>query len=149
MFDDSVPADAKFPNQHGEGLPPPPTPENPGQVYPKSDPSPAPMTPHPPASPLGNPFLLRSVLDDLDGSLSRALDTVRNETPGGEGSLLDMLEGWREDLHLVRAGVAVRSASPSRSSSRRRREEVFEEEERVPDAVPDAVSAESGGMFVD
>ncbi|KAI0311678.1 hypothetical protein OF83DRAFT_1177344 [Amylostereum chailletii] len=35
-------ADAKFPNQHGDGLPPPATPENPGQVYPKSDPSPAP-----------------------------------------------------------------------------------------------------------
>ncbi|KAI0060094.1 hypothetical protein BV25DRAFT_1993122 [Artomyces pyxidatus] len=35
-------ADAKFPHQSGEGLPPAPTKENPGQVYPKSDPSPAP-----------------------------------------------------------------------------------------------------------
>ncbi|THH07717.1 hypothetical protein EW146_g9232 [Bondarzewia mesenterica] len=90
---------------------------------------------------------------DFDGSLSRALDTVRNETPGGEGSLLDMLEGWRDDLHRLRGGIVVRSASPSRSRSRRRREEVEMEEEREegrePDFVSDAVSAESGGMSVD
>ncbi|KZP01575.1 hypothetical protein CALVIDRAFT_532349 [Calocera viscosa TUFC12733] len=31
-------ADAKFPGQKGDGLPPKKTPENPGQVYPKSSP---------------------------------------------------------------------------------------------------------------
>ncbi|KAL1938919.1 hypothetical protein VTO73DRAFT_11072 [Trametes versicolor] len=31
-------ADAKFPGQHGAGLPPSPSRENPGQVFPQSDP---------------------------------------------------------------------------------------------------------------
>ncbi|KZT59484.1 hypothetical protein CALCODRAFT_516089 [Calocera cornea HHB12733] len=39
-------ADAKFPGQSGEGLPPAKTRENPGQVYPKSDPQSAPSSEH-------------------------------------------------------------------------------------------------------
>ncbi|KZP01576.1 hypothetical protein CALVIDRAFT_559387 [Calocera viscosa TUFC12733] len=39
-------ADAKFPGQGGDGLPPPKTAENPGQVYPKSDPQAAPASEH-------------------------------------------------------------------------------------------------------
>ncbi|EJU03666.1 hypothetical protein DACRYDRAFT_105828 [Dacryopinax primogenitus] len=39
-------ADAKFPGQGGNGLPPPKTAENPGQVYPKSDPQIAPSSTH-------------------------------------------------------------------------------------------------------
>ncbi|KZT59482.1 hypothetical protein CALCODRAFT_516088 [Calocera cornea HHB12733] len=39
-------ADAKFPGQKGDGLAPEKTPENPGQVYPKSSPFPAPKAKH-------------------------------------------------------------------------------------------------------
>jgi len=39
-------ADAKFPGQSGEGQAPPKTAENPGQVYPKSDPQSAPSSEH-------------------------------------------------------------------------------------------------------
>ncbi|KAA1466880.1 hypothetical protein DENSPDRAFT_831787, partial [Dentipellis sp. KUC8613] len=35
-------ADAKFPGSQSTALPPSPSAENPGQVYPKSDPKPAP-----------------------------------------------------------------------------------------------------------
>ncbi|TFY81390.1 hypothetical protein EWM64_g2625 [Hericium alpestre] len=35
-------ADAKFPGSTSDALPPSPTPENPGAVYPKTDPTPAP-----------------------------------------------------------------------------------------------------------
>jgi len=39
-------ADAKFPGQKGDGLPPEKTPEKAGQVYPKSDPFPVPPAEH-------------------------------------------------------------------------------------------------------
>lgn len=132
--------------------------------------------PHPPhhprdsssSSPLGNPFLLRSVLDDLDASLGRAVDAVRSEGgsslgSGGEGGggggadLLNTFERWRDELDRIRAGdrqVPSRVGTGTDLSGReggggagagvgvmRGRKGVRPED--------DPSSAESGGMFVD
>ncbi|KAH7882685.1 hypothetical protein F5I97DRAFT_1907559 [Phlebopus sp. FC_14] len=99
-------ADAKFPGQTGSGRPPSPTRENPGQVYPKSDPQGKSCIMHrscaslsslvilsaaPPAtvpgsgeppvttSIIGNPYLLDSALNRLDSSLTDLISIISNE----------------------------------------------------------------------
>ncbi|KAF9450737.1 hypothetical protein P691DRAFT_700642 [Macrolepiota fuliginosa MF-IS2] len=106
-------ADAKFPGQH-TGIPPSPTRENPGQVYPKSDPNPAPrrhrsgddsLAP----SAISNPFLLKSALEAVDGKLAEVIAILEGEerTQGRsdkEDALLSKFIGWRDELGGMLSG---------------------------------------------
>ena len=77
---------------------------------------------------MGNPYLLRSVLQDLDHALTRAKDTL-----GGEATtedVMQMVERWKIEMEKVKA-------NSSRS------------EETARTGLADATSASSGGMFSD
>ncbi|KAL4267364.1 Mediator complex subunit 9 [Pleurotus pulmonarius] len=104
-------ADAKFPDSATNGLPPSPTRENPGQVFPKSDPSSAP----PPQEPTvgshqftGNPFLIKSALQKLDHAIGEVVDLLENEGQSVGGSadgdtFVHKLRSWKMELESVRA----------------------------------------------
>lgn len=103
-------ADGKFPtaNQY-TGLPPSPTRENPGQVFPKSDPQPAPITPPQigPEKYIGNPFLMNGALRKVDhafGEVITILESEENSHSGAdeESPLLQRFRQWREELDILR-----------------------------------------------
>ncbi|KAH9921112.1 uncharacterized protein B0H18DRAFT_880467, partial [Fomitopsis serialis] len=109
--------DAKFPGQSFEkNIPPSPSRENPGQVYPKSDPRAAPHESvpgtggahNPPVGQtLSNPFVLDDALDGLDHSLARAISTIENDadasgTSAESETLLSKFRGWQSDLVALR-----------------------------------------------
>ncbi|KAJ3574863.1 hypothetical protein NP233_g1489 [Leucocoprinus birnbaumii] len=128
-------ADAKFPGQH-TGIPPSPTRENPAQVYPKSDPNPAPRMPRSGdddriQTVVGNPFLLQSALERIDEELSKVLVILQDEekSQGGsrkEESLIAKFKGWREELGGMMRGEPSHAAPP-----------------------PHVATAGGGGMFID
>ncbi|KAI0651214.1 hypothetical protein C8Q79DRAFT_1004517 [Trametes meyenii] len=111
--------DAKFPGQR-TGIPPSPTRENPGQVFPQSDPkgesAPAESVPgtgggrSPPAEEaLGNPYVLEDAFSKLDGALTEVISKIRREersvgaaTNGDE--LLRKFEDWQSQLTQLRGG---------------------------------------------
>ncbi|CCM05907.1 uncharacterized protein FIBRA_08145 [Fibroporia radiculosa] len=112
-------ADAKFPGQYSPTTTPPsPTRENPGQVYPKTDPKAAPAETIPGtggehAPPfenlIGNPYAFDSSLDKLDSSLSDIITIIKGETSrvGTSGEtevLLRKFSGWRHELFALRSG---------------------------------------------
>ncbi|TRM63281.1 hypothetical protein BD626DRAFT_548184 [Schizophyllum amplum] len=115
-------ADAKFPQEIPESgpsaIPPSPTRENPGQVYPKSDPSPAPRhTPQGLDGPhqTGNPFVMKGALDKLHRSLSDVINVIEGEesTEGGtqgEDALLTKFKTWRTELEAIASGNVKLSA---------------------------------------
>ncbi|KIP06381.1 hypothetical protein PHLGIDRAFT_107014 [Phlebiopsis gigantea 11061_1 CR5-6] len=108
-------SDAKFPNQTGSGLPPSPTRENPGQVFPKSDPKAAPQESVPgtggergPASVMGNPYAFKDVLDKLDVALEEAIMAIRAKEDSvssstSENALIQKLQSWRDELMTLTA----------------------------------------------
>lgn len=127
--------DAKFPNQSNSGIAPPATPQNPGQVYPKSDPNAAASaTPISGASePLGieNQRVFQSNLDRLDDSLSGVIATIEDEATSmgnhqREYELLLKFKGWRRELDGIRTSHSNVGIDHSRG-----------------------VPAEKGGLFVD
>ncbi|KAL0952467.1 hypothetical protein HGRIS_006735 [Hohenbuehelia grisea] len=94
-------ADAKFPDSTVSGLPPSPSRENPGQVFPKTDPAPA----SPPPTEgwqkyMGNPYLMQTTLQKLEHSLNEAISVFEKEQGAGtaEGDFLGTLRGWRTEL---------------------------------------------------
>ncbi|KAH9837921.1 uncharacterized protein C8Q71DRAFT_569091 [Rhodofomes roseus] len=106
-------ADAKFPGQSLEkNIPPSPSRENPGQVYPKSDPHAAPHESvpgtggaHNPAvgQTLSNPFVLDDAFDGLDHALAKAITAIESDTDASGGSaesetLLSKFRGWQNEL---------------------------------------------------
>ncbi|KAF9221826.1 hypothetical protein BS17DRAFT_784775 [Gyrodon lividus] len=107
-------ADAKFPGQTGGGIAPSPTRENPGQVYPKSDPQAAPASTIPGtgfqpdlSSVIGNPYLFENALSRLDDSLDDLIRILENEeaTVGSSSKELKYLEkfqSWRDELKEMR-----------------------------------------------
>ncbi|KAJ3998405.1 hypothetical protein F5050DRAFT_1225742 [Lentinula boryana] len=126
-------ADAKFPTPTHSGspdFPPSPTAENPGQVYPKSDPHPAPSGSIPGTAPqnsshvyIGNPFLMREAFSKVDHALGNVIEILESEetSVGGsedENNLLTKFRQWREELDEIRAGQGTPGSSKSRSSSR-------------------------------
>ncbi|KAI0073177.1 hypothetical protein K474DRAFT_1649903 [Panus rudis PR-1116 ss-1] len=112
----NVTADAKFPYNKTTGLPPSPSRENPGQVFPKSDPHSAPADSVPgtggggqPASLIGNPFALNSVLEKLDSNLDEAISAIEGEqrsasSSADEHSILQKFKRWKAELAAIRAG---------------------------------------------
>ncbi|KAK7045452.1 hypothetical protein VNI00_007705 [Paramarasmius palmivorus] len=130
-------ADAKFPNQHASGIPPSPTRENPGQVFPKSDPNagtiPGTSRSNSSQKLIGNPFLMREAFGKLDKALGDVIEVVEKEgtAQGGsqtENSLLTKFRIWQAELDDIRAGHAT--PEKSRPGSRVRPEQ-------------------EGGMFID
>jgi len=111
-------ADAKFPGQRSPAIPPSPTRENPGQVYPKSDPTAAPSESVPGTGgehnptvnlALGNPFALQSAFANLDKSLDSVISTIESEESSVGASeevetLLNKFKGWRSELMSLRSG---------------------------------------------
>ncbi|KAF9256216.1 hypothetical protein L218DRAFT_882273, partial [Marasmius fiardii PR-910] len=118
--------DAKFPGQNDTGIPPSPTTENPGQVYPQTDPIPGTGSPQPPKSAqalLGNPFLMRDALHKLNSALGNVIKIIEEEEryQGGtqqEEGLLSKFQTWQNELDEIRAGIQT----PERSRSRVRPE---------------------------
>ncbi|KAH7911261.1 hypothetical protein BJ138DRAFT_1085944 [Hygrophoropsis aurantiaca] len=103
--------DAKFPGQSGDGIPPSPSRENPGQVYPKSDPQAAPSpVPGGNGSPslLGNPYLLEEPLHKLEVALGNVIDILERERKvaggsSGEANLVQKMKNWRNEVSTIRA----------------------------------------------
>ena len=77
---------------------------------------------------VGNPYLLRSVLQDLDHALTRAEDALGGETATED--VMQMVERWKIEMERVKA-------------------DDMRSEETVRTGFGDAASAESGGMFSD
>ncbi|RDB23753.1 hypothetical protein Hypma_009323 [Hypsizygus marmoreus] len=141
-------ADGKFPTANeGTGLPPEPSVENPGQVFPKSSPVPAPITPPLVTAEqyIGNPFLIGGALRKVDHAIGEVIailesEEASNDSADEDNPLLRKFRAWREELDDVRSDLKtppVRSrASPapqnSRSHTRSR-----------------SRPREGGGMFVD
>ncbi|KAI0092280.1 hypothetical protein BDY19DRAFT_590644 [Irpex rosettiformis] len=111
-------ADAKFPNQSTEAIPPSPSRENPGQVYPKSDPNAAPAESVPgtggdytPAFVVGNPFSLERGFSKLDSALSEIISSLEGEesrvgSSATEEFLVAKFKSWQEELVALRGGAA-------------------------------------------
>ncbi|KDQ55940.1 hypothetical protein JAAARDRAFT_36716 [Jaapia argillacea MUCL 33604] len=126
---DRLAGDAKFPGQeelsNAEG--PGSSRENPGGVYPKSDPAPAPPESLPgtggesePTSYIGNPFLMKEVLGKLDHALSEVITTIGGEENrvGGsadEEKLLQKFKGWRAEVDDIRSGRMGHARTAGRS----------------------------------
>ncbi|KAH7927183.1 hypothetical protein BV22DRAFT_1118398 [Leucogyrophana mollusca] len=136
--------DAKFPGQGGQGIPPSPSRENPGQVYPKSDPKAplilleaAPSATVPgsgnqdgSSSLLGNPYLLEGALEKLEHSIGDVIDLIESESAavGGsrkEGALLQKLSDWRDEVSTLRAGQSRGAQAYEQSSSPAKGEGMF------------------------
>ncbi|KAF8644025.1 hypothetical protein AX16_008741 [Volvariella volvacea WC 439] len=135
--------EAKFPGQRPEGIPPSPTPENPGQVYPffdiqdasKPGPSSKSRSRSREAVATSNPFLLRSAISKLRQCLSDTISVLESEEAANsadlaseeENPLLDKLRVWRKDLEGVgeinNGGIGSSgsrseiSSTPSRSAA--------------------------------
>ncbi|KAG5651313.1 hypothetical protein H0H81_009114 [Sphagnurus paluster] len=151
-------ADGKFPTaNNGIGLPPPPSVENPGQVFPKSDPylgvlSPlyntyaaisnrgltAPRTPPNTNGEnfIGNPFLMNMALCKLDHAVGEVIAILESEESASgagenEGHLMQKFLRWREELDMLRGGLTTPSVT-SRASPRTR-----------------SRSPQPGGIFID
>ncbi|KIM89996.1 hypothetical protein PILCRDRAFT_812791 [Piloderma croceum F 1598] len=134
-------SDAKFPGQQGLAEPPPQTRENPGQVYPKTDPSAAPLNSVPGTGTnriaqqyLGNPYLQNSIFWKLDKSLTEVIQTIEREQSGVGGSpeevaLVDKFKRWKDELEVIMAGgVSMRDRNSG---------------------PVDGIHAEEGGLFND
>ncbi|KAI0326309.1 hypothetical protein GY45DRAFT_1329117 [Cubamyces sp. BRFM 1775] len=135
--------DAKFPGQRSPAIPPSPSKENPGQVYPQSDPRPAPPQSVPgtggeqqprPDEVLGNPFVLDDAFSRLDAALSNVISKIQNEersvgAASTEDALLRKFKGWQDELTQIRSGRKGAGASG-----------------RNPDA---AAQQSEGGLFAD
>ncbi|KAI0339065.1 hypothetical protein BDW22DRAFT_1431980 [Trametopsis cervina] len=110
-------ADAKFPDQTSNAIPPSPTRENPGQVYPKSDPQAAPSESVPgtggeqqPQSVVGNPFSLHGSFSKLDSALNEIISALEGEessvgSSANENVLISKFKSWREELKALRGGA--------------------------------------------
>ncbi|KAI0830222.1 hypothetical protein BC628DRAFT_1313846, partial [Trametes gibbosa] len=110
--------DSKFPGQRVAGLPPSPCRENPGQVFPQSDPEAATAESVPGTGGgdvLGNPYVLDDAFARLDGALSDVIEKIRGEVrcvggSAGEDALLRKFGAWRGELTQIRSGAQAKGA---------------------------------------
>ncbi|KAM5537378.1 hypothetical protein V8D89_008897 [Ganoderma adspersum] len=137
--------DARFPGRKATGLPPSPSRENPGQVFPKTDPEAAPehstqrsggkrepLTPEV----LGNPYVLRESLTKLDHALTDVITVIQGEersvgAAANADALVRKFSSWRDELTQIRAGHGHRGARAAQGK-------VVEEPEQ-----------QEGGIFAD
>ncbi|KAH8084893.1 hypothetical protein BXZ70DRAFT_1011949 [Cristinia sonorae] len=106
-------ADAKFPHSTANGLPPSPSRENPGQVFPKSDPKAAPAESVPgtggenePSSLMSNPFALQSVFGKLDDALGGVISALESEeksagSSANEDATVAKFKQWKTELDQI------------------------------------------------
>ncbi|KAF7297260.1 hypothetical protein MIND_00959200 [Mycena indigotica] len=117
--------------------PPSPCAENPGRVYPRSDPAKAVRPPlFERSSPryVGNPYLMNGAFKKLDHSLGEIIALLEGEEASSvldeENPLLEKFRIWRDELDGIRAtggransnGSVTQLPTPSRSRSPVRRE---------------------------
>ncbi|KAJ7730676.1 hypothetical protein DFH07DRAFT_848497, partial [Mycena maculata] len=112
-------------------LPPEPCAENPGRVYPRSDPRKARSPASDFNSPryVGNPYLMHGAFKKLDHALGEVIVVLEGEEASSlldeENPLLQKFKEWREELDKIRAAdgrspasaSVVQLATPSRSRS--------------------------------
>ncbi|KAI0632935.1 hypothetical protein C8Q77DRAFT_1073890 [Trametes polyzona] len=118
--------DSKFPGQRSNGLPPSPSRENPGQVFPQSDPKESVPGTGGEREPrgdelLGNPYVLEDAFAKLDGALSEIISKIQSESrsvgaAAGEDALLEKFEGWRSELAQLRSGRRAHASGSAESS---------------------------------
>ncbi|EIW76635.1 hypothetical protein CONPUDRAFT_168462 [Coniophora puteana RWD-64-598 SS2] len=135
-------ADAKFPTTEAHGLPPSPSRENPGQVFPKSDPHAAPESTVPGTGTTqesgaltGNPFLLESALAKLDTAIGDVIAIIRDET-AAQGSASSRQNAFLKSLENIKAEAGGVRATAG-------------EGPRAQGAAAGSDSAQAGGLFVD
>ncbi|CDO76771.1 hypothetical protein BN946_scf185028.g22 [Trametes cinnabarina] len=111
-------SDSKFPGQRSPAIPPSPTRENPGQVYPQSDPQPAAPESIPGTGGegnlrtdelLGNPYVLEDAFSKLDSALSEVISRIQTEersvgNASNGDTLLQKFTRWRDELTEIRRG---------------------------------------------
>jgi len=136
--------EAKFPTESfTKNLPPSPTRENPGAVFPRSSPTPASPQEEPgargaprnPESVFGNPYFFDAKISKLEKALDEMIDAIDKEASAGagvdiseeEGALLHKFKQWRHELDVIRRGGHPTS---------------YKEPRETPDL-------EKGGMFTD
>ncbi|PIL25961.1 hypothetical protein GSI_11715 [Ganoderma sinense ZZ0214-1] len=120
--------DARFPGQRPTGLPPSPSRENPGQVFPRSDPKAAPVHSVPGTTgehenhgleALGNPYVLRESFTKLDHALTAVITAIQGEersvgaAPNVE-ALVRKFSSWRDELTQIRTGHGQRGAGAAK-----------------------------------
>ncbi|PBK79469.1 hypothetical protein ARMGADRAFT_1093097 [Armillaria gallica] len=104
---------AKYPHTRSSGLPPYPCPENPGQVFPHTDPNKVDAVTDPPPQrtsepPVGNPFFLNDALGKLDNSLGNVIQILeQEETAAANNRLLRKFVNMRDELDRIRTGKKV------------------------------------------
>ncbi|KAJ8519281.1 hypothetical protein ONZ45_g3750 [Pleurotus djamor] len=100
-------AEAKFPESGANGIPPSPTRENPGQVFPKSDPSPAPEDESPAVdnattASSGNSLAIKSALVKLDNAIGEVIELLQKENVNGGAAqgneFLQNLRSWKLEV---------------------------------------------------
>ncbi|TBU31337.1 hypothetical protein BD311DRAFT_863555 [Dichomitus squalens] len=132
-------ADAKFPANgvQPSGIPPSPSRENPGQVFPKSDPKAAPPASvpgtgggHEPsaAEALGNPYVLEEAFSKLDHALTELITKIQGEErrvgAGTSGeALVRKFTGWRDELTQIRRGQGGATGTRRDANESARRKE--------------------------
>ncbi|KAJ7222372.1 hypothetical protein GGX14DRAFT_428574 [Mycena pura] len=114
--------------------PPSPCVENPGRVFPRSDPNKAavrtPPLDHRSPRYVGNPYLMHGAIKKLDHSLGEVIAILEGEEASSlldeENPLLEKFRVWREELDKIRAAGGrslgastpfLQLATPSRSRS--------------------------------
>ncbi|KAK7055470.1 hypothetical protein R3P38DRAFT_3253528 [Favolaschia claudopus] len=114
--------------------PPSPCAENPGGVYPRSDPSKAaartPQSEYNSPRYIANPYLMHGAFKKLDHSLGEVIAILEGEEASSlldeENPLLQKFREWRDELDIIRAaggrnpGASIshlQLATPSRSRS--------------------------------
>jgi hypothetical protein len=72
-----------------------------------------------PVSDIGNPFLLGSVLDKVDGALGDAISVIEREAAGTDDPILNKFRTWRDEVdgmrHPGRPGLHTPSGSAERA----------------------------------
>ncbi|KAI1789671.1 hypothetical protein LXA43DRAFT_1096091 [Ganoderma leucocontextum] len=124
--------DARFPGHRSTGLPPSPSRENPGQVFPKSDPEAAPAhsvpgmgaerEPHGLLHALGNPYVLEESFTKLDDALTAVITAIQGEersvgVAASAEALVHKFSGWRDDLTQIRTGHGQRGVGAARGDA--------------------------------
>ncbi|KIJ47296.1 hypothetical protein M422DRAFT_778210 [Sphaerobolus stellatus SS14] len=123
--------DAKFPSVlPSNDIPPSPTRENPGAVYPRSSPTPATPLEVPgtgkapsqnPSAVFGNPYVFEAAIGKLENSLDEIIETIDKEAMAGAGvdispeekGMLEKFRAWRQELDIIRgAGRPKPSREP-------------------------------------
>ncbi|KAF8968798.1 hypothetical protein BDZ97DRAFT_1914594 [Flammula alnicola] len=119
------------------GLPPSPTIENPGRVFPRDDPAKASVVSPRQTTPIqyvGNPFLMNNALDKLDHAFGEVITILEQENRSQDreeigNGLLHKFKSWRDELERLRLG-----------------EEALKSETIIDEPGP---AEREGGMFTD